>query len=94
MTRRLTTLTTAILLSFACPPASPQNCRLYPAGQYTWDGKRGFYLCVQGCELAELPIALGVADGKGWRFITHVAPFGPGQRYTMRAGIAPEMAEL
>ncbi len=94
MTRRLTLLALAGIVSAIAAQAAAQNCRFHLAGQYEWEEKRGFYLAFEGCELAELPIVLGVADGENWRFISHDAPLYAGESYAVRAVITPEIAEL
>ena len=85
MTRRLTLLALAGIVSAIAAQAAAQNCRFHLAGQYEWEEKRGFYLAFEGCELAELPIVLGVADGENWRFISHDAPLYAGESYAVRA---------
>lgn len=78
----------------AAPALAQSNCRLYVAGQYDWGGKAGFYLDFEGSRLAELPVILGIADGNGWRFISHTPGFVPEREYRIRAVVAPDRAEL
>jgi len=87
-------LTTALLLSLAGGVATAQVCLYYPVSQYSWEAKRGFYTVVQGCDLAEASIALGVADGENWRAVAYAEPLRAGRDYTIRAVVGPESAEL
>jgi len=68
--------------------------RFYFAGQYDWGAKRGFYVDVEGTELAKLPLILGVADGRDWRFASVVPPFEPGRRYAVRAVLTPQVSQM
>jgi hypothetical protein len=72
----------------------PSNCRFYVVEQYNWEGKLGFYLDFEGTKLAELPVILGVADGKDWRFLAYRPGFVPDEDYRIRAVIAPDGAGL
>jgi len=74
--------------------AAPSNCRLYLVGQYDWGAKTGFYLDLEGGELASLPLILGLADGKDWRFVSKVPVFVPDKEYTIRAVLGPEHSEV
>lgn len=74
--------------------AAPSNCRLYLAEQYTWEEKTGFYLDLEGAELATLPLILGLADGNEWRFASHVPGFVPDRDYRIRAVIGPARSEV
>ena len=65
--------------------AAPSNCRLYLAGQYQWEQKLGFYLDFEGSRLRDLPLILGVADGRDWRFTSHAPGFEAGRPYRIRA---------
>lgn len=68
--------------------------RFYFVSQYDWGAKRGFYVDVEGTELAKLPLILGVADGRDWRFASVVPPFELGRRYTVRAVLTPEGSQM
>ena len=74
--------------------AAPSNCRLYLAEQYSWGDKTGFYLDLEGSELASLPLILGLADGQQWRFVSHKPPFQPDRDYRIRAVLGPERSEV
>ena len=89
---RLVLLCTAVALRMVA--AEPSNCRLYLAGQYTWEGTRGFYLDLEGTTLSELPVILGTADGQRWEFARHTPGFVPGCEYRILAVLRPEAAEL
>lgn len=84
----------ALLLLTAAALAAPSNCRLYLASQYDWGAKAGFYLDLEGGELASLPLILGVADGTEWRFTHHPAGFVTGRDYVVKAVIGPRKSEL
>ena len=74
--------------------AEPSNCRLYLAGQYTWEGRRGFYLDLEGTVLSELPVILGTADGQGWAFTRHIPGFVTERDYRIQAVVAPHVGEI
>ncbi len=78
----------------AAASAGPSLCRFYIASQHDWGRKLGFYLDFEGSKLADLPVILGVADGTRWRFIAHVPGFELNRRYTIRAVISPQTAQL
>ena len=92
-----TALRVAIVLLVLLTPSCGQAasvCRLYLAGQYDWDGNRGFYLDFEGTALAELPVILGVGDGTRWRFPRHVPGFVFDRDYRIRAVVAPDVARI
>ncbi len=89
----------SLLLAVSClllvVPASAQSlCRFYVADQYDYSGNVGFYVDLEGGELAALPIILAVADGTAWRFPRHTPGFEFDRDYQVRAVIAPTGAQL
>jgi len=74
--------------------SAPSNCRIYLAGQYSWERNLGFYLDFEGSSLESLPVILGVADGEQWRFCSHAPGFSTGQDYRIQATIGPRGATL
>lgn len=74
--------------------AQPSNCRLYLAHQYSWGEKLGFTLDFEGSKLAELPIILGVADGKDWRFFSHRPTWPTDRDVQVRAVYAPQRSQV
>ncbi len=87
-------LSAGVILLLVVGVAGAQDCRFYHASQHNWEGRKGFYLDVEGCELKTLRFILGVADGTDWRFLAVVPPFEGGRRYVGRAEITPETARL
>jgi hypothetical protein len=61
--------------------------RLYLLSQYDWGKKTGFYVDFEGDKLATLPLTLGVADGKDWKFTGLKPGFVTGREYAIRATI-------
>lgn len=74
--------------------AQPSNCRLYLVEQYNWGAKQGFYLDLEGSELARLPVILGLGDGQQWRFGSYVPPFAYDRAYRLQAILEPRQAEV
>ncbi|MGC8782932.1 MAG: glycosyl hydrolase [Armatimonadota bacterium] len=74
--------------------------RYYFAAQYNWQERVGFYLSFENetpepvCRLSTLRIALGVADGREWRFLSPQVNWQIGMRYHVRAEIQPDVASL
>ena len=71
------------------------------AGQYDWAAKRGFYLNLENtrgdapkCLLGGTKLALGVADGRAWRFIVDTPAWEFDRAYSVRAVVGPKSAEL
>ena len=89
----ITFVVAAMVISAGCADA-PSNCRFYVVSQYNWEGKLGFYLDFEGSTLSDLPVILGVADGKDWRFAASRPGFVADRDYTIRAIIAPDGANL
>ena len=83
-----------VVASQSCLVLSASNCRMYLVSQYDWGRNLGFYLDLEGEKLAELPLILGIADGKGWRFAMYRPPFALDRPYTVRAIVAPSGGKL
>lgn len=83
-----------LALSSAVFAQVPSNCRLYLAHQYSWGGKLGFTLDFEGSKLAALPIILGVADGKDWRFFSHRPTWPTDRDVHVRAVFGPQRSQL
>jgi hypothetical protein len=81
------------LLIPACAEEQP-NARLYLVAQQDYGKATGFYLDLEGGTLRDLPIILGVGDGKEWRFPQHRPGFAPNRPHHVRAVISPERAQL
>ncbi len=93
-------LRNALLLSAICA-AARADCRFILADQSNWSANQGFYLDVENiaggsstCQLSNLTLYLGVADGASWRFIGDNAAWQTGHDYTATAIIKPTYAEL
>ncbi len=88
----------AALLTIACligtHLTAGAETRFYPAAQYQWERRLGFYLDFEGSELADLPVILGVADGENWRFDRYAPGFVTGRDYHIRAIIRQDGSEL
>jgi hypothetical protein len=85
----------AALMVLLCSTSCAQsNCRIYLASQYDWGAKTGFYLDLEGAKLASLPVILGVADGRDWRFISATPPFEVDRDYDLKATLGPAGCEL
>jgi hypothetical protein len=80
------------VLSHAAADAS--NCRLYLATQCDWAGHKGFYLDMEGGQLASLPLNLAVADGQDWHITSKVPGFVQGREYHVKAQVGPAQAVL
>ena len=83
-----------LLVAIPLPAASQSLCRFYIADQYDYSANRGFYLDLEGSELATLPIFLCVADGDGWRWPRHTPGFQFDRDYRIHAVISPIGAQL
>lgn len=94
--RRLLLPIIAGLLPLAASSAgvAQSQCRYYLASQHDWGAQTGFYLDLEGDKLAELPLILGVADGKSWRFPQVTPGFVAGRTYRVQAVVAPDRAQL
>lgn len=75
--------------------------RFMLASQDDWNAKRGFYIDFENstegdapCGLADMKLAMGVADGANWRFIIVSRPWQYGRTYHLRAEIGPQNARL
>lgn len=88
MPRALLMLT--LILPAAAFAQAPSNCRLYFADQSDWGAKTGFYLDLEGSKLSELPVILGLADGRDWRYTSVRPGFAFDRDYHVRAGITPD----
>ncbi|MFN7992418.1 MAG: hypothetical protein U0Q18_02385 [Bryobacteraceae bacterium] len=91
---------TAGILLHACALAT--DCRFVLADQSNWDGHQGFYLELENapvgssthCQVQNLVIAMGVADGRQWQFIVVNPAWQLNHNYTARAVITPSYFEL
>ncbi|MBC7328346.1 glycosyl hydrolase [bacterium] len=75
--------------------------RLWVVSQHDWEGKEGFYIDFENysqdkspCKLENLVLALGVADGREWRFIALKHNWELGKDYKLKAEINEEEARL
>lgn len=84
----------ALFLLFSASAWAQSNCRLYVASQYEWTSRTGFYLDLEGSRLDSLPLILGAADGREWRFISVMPPFEQGRDYEVKAVLGPAGCEL
>ncbi|HJN15162.1 MAG TPA: glycosyl hydrolase [Armatimonadota bacterium] len=94
MIRRSPIVLVTALALYAGSLVVAQTCLYYPVSQYDWVSKRGFYTVVQGCDVADASVALGVSDGLEWRAVEWQEPLRLGHDYTIRAVVGPESAEL
>lgn len=86
-----------VLLGWCCllgPATARAETRFYLASQDDWGGRHGFYLNFEGNELKTLRLALGIADGRAWRFIGPKPGFQSGREHHIVAVIAPGGARL
>lgn len=82
--------------------ALAHDCRLTLADQSNWFANTGFYMNLENspagaasyCQVANLTIAMGVADGTQWRFIGANPGWTMDHDYTATAVIAPAYFEL
>ena len=81
------------LLVPVCAEEQPDS-RLYLVAQHDYGKATGFYLDLEGGALHDLPIILGVGDGREWRFPQHRPGLQPNRPYRVRAVISPEGARL
>ena len=78
------------------------DCRFTLADQSNYSGNTGFYLDLENtptgastyCQLPDLIIAVGAADGTQWRFIVSQPAWLLGHNYTAQAVITPAYFEL
>jgi uncharacterized protein (TIGR03437 family) len=95
-------LTAAILVPAA---ALATDCRFSLVDQSNWAANTGFYMDLENtpsgsstyCQLSNMTIAMGVADGAKWRFIVIRQPqitWRLDHDYTAKAVIAPTYFEL
>ncbi len=84
------------LLSLFTPlsRADAAECRLYLAEQYDWGAKTGFYLNLEGAELAGVPLILAVGDGEEWRLLQYRPGLAFDTPYRVRGVITPVRAQL
>lgn len=82
-------------------PVAGASYRLYFADQYDWESKTGFSLDLESeapdgvsCKLNDAKVALGVADGQQWRFITQIRNWQLDHNYTLKAVIRPQSFDL
>lgn len=94
-------LACAVLVTLSLGLASAASSTFRIAHQADWHAKRGFYVqfeCVadgsSACELNKARLALGVADGKIWRFIVADEAWQLDQPYLLRAEMKPDEARL
>jgi len=78
------------------------DCRFTLADQSNWDANTGFYLDLENaptgsstyCQLSNMTIAVGVADGTTWRFIVSQPAWVLNHAYTAKAVVTPTYFEL
>jgi hypothetical protein len=83
-----------VVLMASVVGAQPSNCRLYLVEQYSWGEKVGFYVDFEGAKLASLPIILGLADGREWRFFSHRSAWPTDRDVQVRVVLGPERSQL
>ena len=100
MTSRMAfTVTTALLFPLA---ALATDCRFTLADQSNYAANMGFYLDLENtpagssttCQLQNMIVAVGVADGSQWQFIVANPAWVLNQNYTAQAVITPTYFEL
>jgi hypothetical protein len=74
--------------------ASTANPLFYLAAQYDSARTSGFYLDLEASALAQLPVILGVGDGRAWRILSTRPGFARDRDYMVRAIISAERAQL
>ena len=85
----------AAMVALLVAPAGAQSlCRFYVASQYDWGANQGFYVDLEGPELASLPIFLSTGDGSGWRCPSAVPGFEFDRDYVVHAVISPTGSQL
>jgi len=87
-------LTASLSLLLPAGADEQPNARLYLVAQHDYGRATGFYLDLEGGKLRDLPIILGVGDGKEWRFPQYRPGFVSNRAYRVRAVISPERAQL
>src|SRR5580700_1644512 len=93
------TLIAAILFPFAAWAA---DCRFTLVDQSNYAGNTGFYMDLENtptgsstyCQLQNMIVAVGVADGAQWQFIVSNPAWIPNHSYTAKAVITPTYFEL
>jgi uncharacterized protein (TIGR03437 family) len=78
------------------------DCRFTLVDQSNWDANTGFYLDLENiptgsltyCQLPNMTIAVGVADGTTWRFIVNQPAWVLNHDYTAKAVVTPAYFEL
>ena len=93
------TLAAAVLLPIAAPAT---DCRFTLADQSNYGANTGFYLDLENiptgsstfCQLQNMTIAVGVADGSQWQFIVSNPAWVLNHNYTAQAVITPTYFEL
>lgn len=78
------------------------DCRFTLVDQSNWDANTGFYMDLENsptgsstyCQLPNMIIAVGVADGAQWRFIVKQPAWEVNHSYTAKAVITPTYFEL
>ncbi|HEY1184109.1 MAG TPA: hypothetical protein VGE89_07985, partial [Bryobacteraceae bacterium] len=78
------------------------DCRFTLVDQSNWDANTGFYMDLENsptgsstyCQLPNMTIAVGVADGTTWRFIVAHPAWTVGHDYTAKAVVTPAYFEL
>lgn len=87
------------LVSFAAAAEAANT--FHVVSQYDWAAKQGFYInlecsAIEGdvCRLRQIKLALGVADGKSWRFIVATPEWQFDHAYTVKAVVSPKEARL
>ena len=92
-------LTAAFLIPAA---ALATDCRFTLADQSNWAANTGFYMDLENtpagsstyCQLPNMIIAVGVADGTKWRFIVNQPAWESNHNYTAKAVVTPAYFEL
>jgi uncharacterized protein (TIGR03437 family) len=94
------TATAAILLPLAA--LAQANCRFTLSDQSNYNANTGFYLDLENtttgsstyCQLQNMIVAAGVADGAQWRFIVSNPAWVLNHNYTAQAVVTPAYFEL
>jgi uncharacterized protein (TIGR03437 family) len=95
----LRNLTFALLLPLA---ALATDCRFTLADQSNWNAKTGFYLDLENspagsstyCQMQNMTVAMGVADGARWQFVVANPTWVPDHDYTAKGVITQDYFEL
>jgi uncharacterized protein (TIGR03437 family) len=78
------------------------DCRFVLADQSNWDARSGFYLDLENtpagspgsCQMQNMIVATGVADGAQWQFIVGRPAWTLNHQYTAKAVVTPAYFEL